>query len=106
MPVQQARTANNRWAELGLRTRLRAQGALTWFSAKRGDPMARLLHSPWRDDPYPLYREMRERGPLVRSRLGVLVATTHQLCDEVLRDRRFGVRTSDGSYGDPPPAAR
>ncbi|WP_223840025.1 cytochrome P450 [Saccharopolyspora pogona] len=67
--------------------------------------MARMLHSPWRDDPYRLCRKIREQGPLVRSRLGVLVATTYQLCDEALRDRRFGVRTSDGSYGDPTAAA-
>ncbi|MEV0085971.1 cytochrome P450 [Saccharopolyspora sp. NPDC050642] len=105
MSAQQARSDDGRLAEWSLRTRLLAQGALTWLFAVRGDPMARLLHAPWRDDPYPLYRQMRERGPLVRSKLGVLVATTHQLCDEVLRDRRFGVRTSDGSYGDPTAAA-
>ncbi|TDD49214.1 cytochrome P450 [Saccharopolyspora elongata] len=105
MSAQQARSDNGRLAEWSLRTRLLAQGALTWLFAVRGDPMARLLHAPWRDDPYPLYRQMREQGPLVRSKLGVLVATTHQLCDEVLRDRRFGVRTSDGSYGDPTAAA-
>ncbi|KAA5831058.1 cytochrome P450 [Saccharopolyspora hirsuta] len=105
MSASQARTGQSRFAELGLGARLIAQGALTWFFAKRGEPVARLLHAPWRDDPYPIYRELRDRGPLVRSKLGALVATTHQLCDEVLRDRRFGVRTSDGSYGDPTAAA-
>jgi hypothetical protein len=105
MSAGQAGRDHRPLAEVGLRARLLAQGALTWFFAKRGDPMARLMHAPWRDNPYPLYEEMRAQGPLVGSRLGVLVATTHQLCDEVLRDRRFGVRTSEGTYGDPTAAA-
>ncbi|RKT85985.1 hypothetical protein SAMN05421805_1011161 [Saccharopolyspora antimicrobica] len=105
MSTSQARDGQSRFAELGLSARLVAQGALTWYFAKRGDLVARLLHAPWRDNPYPVYRQLRERGPLVRSKLGTLVATTHQLCDEILRDRRFGVRTSDGSYGDPTAAA-
>ncbi|MCI2419119.1 cytochrome P450 [Saccharopolyspora sp. K220] len=105
MSAKQARADHGRSAELGLRLRLWAQGAMTWFFAKRGDAMARTLQAPWRDDPYPLYAQLRAQGPLARSKLGVVVATTHQLCDEVLRDRRFGVRTSDGSYGDPTAAA-
>ncbi|GAA4619280.1 cytochrome P450 [Saccharopolyspora hordei] len=98
--------ARRSWAaELVLGARLVAQGAATWYFARRGEPLARLLHAPWRNDPYPVHRQLRERGPLVRSRLGTLAATTHALCDAVLRDRRFGVRTSDGSYADPTAAA-
>ncbi|WP_188985774.1 cytochrome P450 [Saccharopolyspora thermophila] len=105
MSAQQARHEHHPWAELGLRVRLLAQGALTWFSAWRGDALARTLRAPWRDNPYPLYAQLRAQGPLVRSKLGALACTTHELCDSVLRDRRFGVRTSDGSYGDPSAAA-
>ncbi|MBE9374327.1 cytochrome P450 [Saccharopolyspora sp. HNM0983] len=94
-----------RAAELRLRAQLLAQGGATWAMARRGDRMARLLHRPWRDDPYEVYRQLRERGPLVRSKLGVFGCTTHELCEQVLRDKRFGVRTSDGSYGDPTAAA-
>lgn len=105
MPVQQARAAHGSVAELGLRVRLMAQGALTWFMAKRGDQMARMLCAPWRDDPYPLYAQLRAQGPVVRSGLGLLMTTTHTACEDVLRDHRFGVRTSDGRYGDPTAAA-
>lgn len=94
-----------RAAELRLRAQLLAQGGATWAMAKRGDRMARLLHRPWRDDPYEVYQQLRAMGPLVRSKLGVAGCTTHELCEQVLRDRRFGVRLSDGSYGDPTAAA-
>ncbi|MDA3624333.1 cytochrome P450 [Saccharopolyspora sp. WRP15-2] len=105
MSASHVRDGHGRLAELSLGARLFAQGAMTWVFAQRGDPMARLLHAPWRNDPYPQHRLLREQGPLVRSKLGVLLATTHELCDEVLRDRRFGVRTSDGAYGDPTASA-
>ena len=97
--------APGRWAELGLGLRLAAHGAVTLAIARLGDPVARLMHAPWRRDPYPVYRELRAQGPLVRSKLGVWAATTHEVCDAVLRDRRFGVRTSDGVYGDPTAAS-
>lgn len=90
---------------LALDARLVLQGAAVTAAAWLGDPMARLLRRPWRDDPYPVYADLRSRGPLVPSRLGGWLATTHATCEQVLRDRRFGVRTSDGSYGDPTAAA-
>ncbi|NUR83402.1 MAG: cytochrome P450, partial [Nonomuraea sp.] len=40
--------------------------------------------------PYDRYREMRAQGPLFRTRGGLLVATTYELCSAVLRDPRFG----------------
>ena len=88
-------------AELGLRARLVAQRAFTWGAAHLGDPLAKLLLAPWRDDPYPVYERLRTQGPLVRSRLGTWAATTHETCDAILRDRRFGVRTSGGEWNDP-----
>jgi P450-derived glycosyltransferase activator len=57
----------------------------------RHDELALLMLHPGRDDPYPLYERLRERGPLVRSRVGPWVATSHRLCNRILRDRQFGV---------------
>jgi cytochrome P450 len=63
--------------------------------ALRGDPVARLMHKPWRRDPYPTYAAIRGEG-LARSRVGISAVGTHALCEQVLRDRRFGVRLADG----------
>ncbi|NUT39724.1 MAG: cytochrome P450 [Thermoactinospora sp.] len=41
-------------------------------------------------DPYPTYGRLREHAPLVRTPLGMLLATTHERCTAVLRDPRFG----------------
>lgn len=95
------REGSNPLAELGLHLRLFGQNATTWTLARLGDPVARLMHAPWRDDPYPVYDHLRAQGPLVRSRLGLRAATTHEVCDQILRDHRFGVRTSDGRHGEP-----
>ncbi|AKU19222.1 cytochrome P450 [Luteipulveratus mongoliensis] len=40
-------------------------------------------------DPYPVLADLRAEGPLVPSD-GVLLATTRESCDAVLRDRRLG----------------
>ncbi|MDT7743782.1 MAG: hypothetical protein QOE59_2860 [Actinomycetota bacterium] len=63
--------------------------------ALRGDPVARLMHKPWRLDPYPTYAAIRADG-LARSRVGLSAVGSHALCEQVLRDRRFGVRLADG----------
>jgi P450-derived glycosyltransferase activator len=57
----------------------------------RHDELALLMLHPGRDDPYPLYERLRERGPLVRSRVGPWVTTSHRTCNAILRDRQFGV---------------
>src|SRR5262245_29167477 len=54
--------------------------------------MALLRMRPGRDDPYAIYDRMRQGGTMLPTRLGNWVTTSHRLCDEVLRDRRFGVR--------------
>jgi cytochrome P450 len=64
--------------------------------ALRGDPVARLMHKPWRLDPYPTYAAIRATRGLARSRVGISAVGTHALCEQVLRDRRFGVRLADG----------
>ena len=57
----------------------------------RGDPLALLHLDEGRVDPYPLYERVRAAGPLTLSRLGVFTTADHAICDQVLRDRRFGV---------------
>ena len=67
--------------------------------AVRGDRVARLLHRPWRTDPYPVFAELRAAqvaGGPVRSSTGLTALATHASVEAVLRDRRFGVRLSGG----------
>src|SRR3954447_16516994 len=60
-------------------------------SARSGDPVGRLLRDrSVRDDPYPLYEQLRERGPLSPSSLG-LVTASHAVAREILRSENFGV---------------
>ncbi len=57
----------------------------------RQDPLCRLHLSSGSRNPYPLYDEVRRRGPLVRSVAGAWTSATYEVCEQVLRDRRFGV---------------
>src|SRR4051795_3971877 len=60
-------------------------------AAGRGDLVGQLLRDPeQRQDPYPLYEQLRARGPLVSSSFG-LVTTSHTVAAEVLRSGSFGV---------------
>jgi cytochrome P450 len=43
-------------------------------------------------DPYPVYAQLRSAGTLLLAGNGEYVTTSHQICEQVLRDRRFGVR--------------
>ncbi|WP_380164680.1 cytochrome P450 [Jannaschia sp. R86511] len=65
--------------------------------AASGDPVARWLVGSPGDDVYATYERIRARGPVVDSKAGVLAVTSHELCQTVLRDSRFGVRPADGS---------
>jgi len=58
------------------------------FYQWRGDPVARLLKSQVKADPYPLYAELRRRG-LYRSPLGTWATASHAQTMDVLRDQRF-----------------
>ncbi|MBR8741969.1 cytochrome P450 [Nocardiopsis sp. MG754419] len=71
--------------------RLRAAHGLSWLAAQSGDHPSRLLHHPWRVNPYPTYRRMRAQGPVVTGRLPFHVATTHTAVERILRDRTFEV---------------
>lgn len=76
---------------LRIDTRLRVAHGVSWLTAQSGDHPSRLLHWPWRENPYPTYRRLREQGPLVSSRLPFQTATTRAAVDQVLRSRDFGV---------------
>ncbi|WP_433801458.1 cytochrome P450 [Actinomycetospora sp. CA-084318] len=82
--------------DLALGGRIAAMRAGGLALALRGDPVARLMHRPWRLDPYPTYRTVRTPRRVIRSRTGISAVGTHALCEQVLRDRRFGVRLADG----------
>jgi len=93
------RTSLPRWrADLRLGTRIAVMRAGGLALALRGDPVARLMHKPWRLDPYPTYAALRAAaaGGVARSRTGINAVATHEACTAVLRDRRFGVRLADG----------
>jgi cytochrome P450 len=75
---------------------LQRDRAQTWFAGRvLRDPMARLQLAPGRRDPYRIYADIRSRGPLVPTRLGNWMTTSHRVAGEVLRDRRFGVRSDE-----------
>jgi hypothetical protein len=60
-------------------------------SARRGDPVGRLLRDrAVREEPYEVYEQLRARGRLVPSALG-WVSTSHAVVQEVLRSEHFGV---------------
>ncbi|WP_328356550.1 cytochrome P450 [Mycobacterium sp. NBC_00419] len=65
--------------------------AVAGFSARRGDPQARLVADPAvRADPVPFYDELRALGPLVRSRVSYLTVD-HAIANDVLRSEDFRV---------------
>jgi cytochrome P450 len=64
--------------------------AILRFCAWWGDPVAKIMQPQAVDNPYPVYDELRECGPLVRSPLGLWTAS-HATVEGILRDRRFGV---------------
>jgi cytochrome P450 len=58
------------------------------FYQWRGDPVARLMRTETKADPYPLYAEIRA-GDLVHSSLGPWITSRHETVTSILRDRRF-----------------
>ncbi|MET3803259.1 cytochrome P450 [Nakamurella sp. UYEF19] len=57
----------------------------------RGDPLSQLQLAMGRADPHAVYERMRERGPVLPTRLGNLSSTSYEVCQQVLRSRAFGV---------------
>ncbi|HET8603472.1 MAG TPA: cytochrome P450 [Marmoricola sp.] len=60
-------------------------------AAWRGDLLCRRRTPAGIRDPYPIYEQMRARGPILPTRLGNWSTTSHRLCNQVLRSRSFGV---------------
>ncbi|MDD7936110.1 cytochrome P450 [Actinomycetospora straminea] len=79
---------------LGARLAVMRAGGLAMAAA--GDPVLRLLHRPWIDDPTSVHRQLLQGPQPYASRTGVLVVATHALCRDLVRDRRFLVRPRDG----------
>jgi hypothetical protein len=75
----------------------RERARILYWAHVRGDLFTRLILPNHHTDPYQIYEEMRAQGPLLRTRLGNYTTTSHRLCNEVLRSRRFGVKPEDGS---------
>jgi cytochrome P450 len=82
---------------------LKERTVIRYGAHLRADPLCRLHLEPGRDDPYPLYDEVRRRGPLIRSVAKAWTSASHPVCEQVLRDRRFGVemRSADQRQGSP-----
>lgn len=75
-----------------------AMHALAWT----GDPFARLdVHRPGLDDPFEIMRSIRDNGRLVRSRTGVWLTASHDVCRTVFRSPSASSR-GDGSLGPQP----
>ena len=66
----------------------------------RQDPMSRLHLRAGRDNPYAIYDRLRAQGTMVPTRLGAWATTSHRICNTVLRDRRFGVRSAELTVGE------
>lgn len=78
----------------------------TWMLGRwYDDPLARLAMRHGSLDPYPTYERIRAAGPLSQSRAGVFVTTSHRVCNEVLRERRFSVRSEPYERLPPGPLA-
>jgi cytochrome P450 len=64
---------------------------LSSVGARRGDPQARLIADPHvRENPAAFADELRPRGPVIRSRAG-LMTFDHQVANDVLRSDDFRV---------------
>jgi cytochrome P450 len=80
----------------GFAARLYAARTVTaWRGHVRREPLSLLQLAPGREDPYAVYDRIRRTGPLVPTPLGNWATASHDVCSQVLRDRRFGVRGPD-----------
>jgi cytochrome P450 len=70
---------------------------LAYWARVRGDLFSRLAYPGDDTDPYVIYELLRAQGPMVPTRLGNYSTTSYRLCNEVLRNRSFGVTPDDGS---------
>lgn len=72
------------------------------LQARRGEPFAELMGGPTGfADPYPLIERLRGEGRLIRTSIA-WASFDHELCRSILRDNRFGVRSTE-SFNTPAP---
>ena len=81
----------------------RTRALLAYWAHVKRIPLARLQTAAGQRDPYPIYEQIRAQGAMTIGPLGNWVTPRHDLCAQVLRDRRFGVRPVDAL---PVPTAR
>jgi len=75
--------------------------SLAGWSARRGDPQARLVADPAvRADPFPLFDQLREQGPLLRARASLLTVD-YAVAHELLRSEDFRVVSLGGNLPAP-----
>ena len=78
--------------------------AMTTYAARvRKDPVARLGLTKNQADPYPIYDQIRQQGPLSLTRQGNLISATHAVCSEITRSRTFVVFRPEQPRDDPLP---
>jgi len=75
------------------------RGFMLYHGYLHRDPLARLHLRAGHQDPYPLYREIAAQGPISRTPMGNFQTVSHQVVNDVLRDRRFGVEVDGGPGG-------
>lgn len=68
------------------------QGRGAYHAYVRRHPFTRLRFAPGREDPYPIYEQIRSRGPFIETPMGNLATVDHAVCKDVLRSRRWGVQ--------------
>ena len=83
------------WADARIGMMMLAGRTMIRTQAWRGDPLAKVLSRRPATDPYPIYDQVRAAGPVHRGRLGLFVTATHEVGNAVLRDSRFGVRSTE-----------
>lgn len=71
------------------------RAGLAYYAHVRHDPLEQLRVRAGRDNPYPVYERIRAAGPLVNDRLGNWLSADYDVCNRVLRDRRFGAVPAD-----------
>jgi cytochrome P450 len=81
----------------------RDRAATAYAARVRKDPMARLGLARNQADPYPIYDQLRQRGPLTTTAQGHLVSATHAVCSEITRSRAFTVFRPEQPSDDPLP---
>jgi cytochrome P450 len=60
----------------------------------------------FRDDPYPLYRTMRDAGPVIRTPFGSLMVTRYEPLDRILRSSTFRTPRGYRDANDPAGTSR